>query len=244
MALDTGGWDKAMLRAHGQAVQYARGLPPEEGRPPFVVVVDVGRSIELYSEFSRSGGAYIPYPDPRSHRIRLPDLHDREIRARLRALWLDPLSLDPSRRAARVTRDIATRLARLAVSLERAGHPPELAAAFLIRCLFTLFAEDVGLLKTAGFTDLLTSVREDPAQFVPLTEGLWRDMNLGSAFSLVLRGPVLRFNGGLFPRGPGPAARPGPDRPAYRRRPGRLAPCGARHLRHIARTCPGPLGAS
>ena len=32
--------------------------------------------------------------------------------------------------------------------------PPELAAAFLIRCLFTLFAEDVGLLKTAGFTDL------------------------------------------------------------------------------------------
>jgi hypothetical protein len=40
-------------------VQYARALPPEEGRPPFVVVVDVGRSIELYSEFSRSGGAYI-----------------------------------------------------------------------------------------------------------------------------------------------------------------------------------------
>ena len=198
LALDTGGWDKAMLRAHGQAVQYARGLPPEEGRPPFVVVVDVGRSIEIYSEFSRSGGAYIPYPDPRSHRIRLPDLHDREIRARLRALWLDPLSLDPSRRAARVTREIATRLARLAVSLEQAGHPPELAAAFLIRCLFTLFAEDVGLLKTAGFTDLLTSVRDDPAQFVPLTEDLWRDMNLGSAFSLVLRGPVLRFNGGLF----------------------------------------------
>ena len=198
LALDTGGWDKAMLRAHGQAVQYARGLPPEEGRPPFVVVVDVGRSIELYSEFSRSGGAYIPYPDPRSHRIRLPDLHDREIRARLRALWLHPLSLDPSRRAARVTREIAARLARLAVSLEQAGHPPELAAAFLIRCLFTLFAEDVGLLKTAGFTDLLTSVRDDPAQFVPLTEDLWRDMNLGSVFSLVLRGPVLRFNGGLF----------------------------------------------
>ncbi|AUB83174.1 hypothetical protein THSYN_21000 [Candidatus Thiodictyon syntrophicum] len=57
LTLDTGGWDKAMLRAHGQAVQYVRALPPPEGRPPFVVVVDVGRSIELYSEFSRSGGA-------------------------------------------------------------------------------------------------------------------------------------------------------------------------------------------
>ena len=161
LELATPGWDKAMLRAHGQAVQYARGLPPEEGRPPFVVVVDVGRSIELYSEFSRSGGAYIPYPDPRSHRLRLADLRRLEIRARLRALWLDPLSLDPSRR---VTRDIAARLARLAVSLEGAGHAPAVTAAFLIRCLFTLFAEDVGLIKAGGFTDLLHSVRTDPAQ--------------------------------------------------------------------------------
>ena len=201
LELATPGWDKAMLRAHGQAVQYARGLPPEEGRPPFVVVVDVGRSIELYSEFSRSGGAYIPYPDPRSHRIRLTDLRRVAIRARLRALWLDPLSLDPSRRAARVTRDIATHLARLAVSLEGAGHPPETTAGFLICCLFTLFAEDVGLIKSGGFTDLLHSVRTDPAQFVPLTEHLWREMDTGSAFSVILRERVLRFNGGLFARG-------------------------------------------
>ena len=125
LGLDSSGWDKAMLRAHGQGVQYARAVPVEDGRPPFVVVVDVGRSIEIYSEFSRSGGAYIPYPDPRAHRIRLDDLRRPEIRARLRAVWLDPLSLDPTRRAARVTRDIAARLARLAVSLEAAGHPPQ-----------------------------------------------------------------------------------------------------------------------
>jgi hypothetical protein len=198
LELATGGWDKAMLRAHGQAVRYARGLPPEDGRPPFVVLVDVGRSIELYSEFSRSGGAYIPYPDPRSHRIRLADLYRPEIRERLRKLWLDPLDLDPSRHAARVTRAIAGQLAQLAVSLETAGHPPELTAAFLIRCLFTLFAEDVGLLKRDGFSDLLVSVRDQPAQFVPLVESLWRDMNAGSPFSVVLREPVLRFNGGLF----------------------------------------------
>jgi len=103
LGLDTAGWDKEMLRAHGRAMQYARALPIAEGRPPFVVIVDVGRSIELYSEFSRSGGAYIPYPDPRSHRIRLGDLRRPEIRARLCAVWLDPLSLDPTRRAARVT---------------------------------------------------------------------------------------------------------------------------------------------
>jgi hypothetical protein len=74
-------------------------------------------------------------------------------------------------------------------------------AAFLIRCLFTLFAEDVGLIKAGGFTDLLHSVRTDPAQFVPLTEHLWRDMDTGAAFSVILRERVLRFNGGLFAQG-------------------------------------------
>ena len=62
-------FDDAMLRAHGQAVAYVRQLPTGEGRPPFVVVVDVGNIIELYSEFSQTGGAYIPFPDPRSYRI-------------------------------------------------------------------------------------------------------------------------------------------------------------------------------
>src|SRR5690606_42161102 len=84
-----------MLRAHNQADQYARALPADEGRPPFILVTDVGRNIELYAEFSRSGATYTPYPDPRSHRIRLEDLRRDEIRQRLRDVWLDPLSLDP-----------------------------------------------------------------------------------------------------------------------------------------------------
>src|SRR5690606_14910064 len=36
--LDSSGWDKAMLRAHNQADQYARALPADEGRPPFILV--------------------------------------------------------------------------------------------------------------------------------------------------------------------------------------------------------------
>ena len=67
----TRGFDEAMLRAHSQAQNYARALPASEGRPPFLIVVDVGHRIELYSEFSRSGGSYVPFPDPRSHRIAL-----------------------------------------------------------------------------------------------------------------------------------------------------------------------------
>jgi hypothetical protein len=34
-----------MFRAGGQAEQYARTLSPDEGRPPFIVVVDVESAI-------------------------------------------------------------------------------------------------------------------------------------------------------------------------------------------------------
>lgn len=64
---------------------------------------DVGRNIELYAEFSRSGATYTPFPDPRSHRIRLEDLRREDIRERLPAVWLDPLAFDPARRSASVT---------------------------------------------------------------------------------------------------------------------------------------------
>ena len=90
---------------------YARALPVSEGRPPFVSVVEVGRVIELYADFTRSGATYSPFPDPRSHRIRLEELRDPAVRERLRAVWLDPLNLDPTRRSARVTFAIAQHLA-------------------------------------------------------------------------------------------------------------------------------------
>ena len=48
--IHTKGFDDALLRARSQAEGYARALPASEGRPPFVVVVDVGHRIELYSE--------------------------------------------------------------------------------------------------------------------------------------------------------------------------------------------------
>ena len=161
------GFDDALQRARGQAEAYARALPAEEGRPPFLVVVDVGNVIELYAEFSRSGATYTPFPDPRSHRIRLTDFRDEAVRARLSALWLDPLSLDPTRATARVTREVAERLAEVAKALEGAGHDAETVAGFLSRCLFTMFAEDVELLPRrdgkGAFTVLLESLKNDPA---------------------------------------------------------------------------------
>ena len=190
-------FDDALLRARSQAENYARALPAGEGRPPFLIVVDVGNVIELYAEFSRSGATYTPFPDPRSHRIRLADLRDEAIRQRLKAVWLDPLGLDPATASAKVTREIAAHLADVAKSLEAAGHAAETVAGFLTRCLFSMFAEDVQLIPKASFTDLLKSLKDDPAQFVPLVGALWREMDVGG-FSVVLRQALPRFNGKLF----------------------------------------------
>lgn len=193
----TKGWDDAMIAARGQAEQYARALPATEGRPPFLIVVDVGHTIELYSEFTRTGGNYIPHPDPRSHRFLLRDLEREEVRETLRAVWTDPLALDPSRRSAKITREIAIRLGALAKSLEASGHSPDRASAFLMRAIFTMFAEDVKLIPKRSFTELLEGMRGDVSAFPELVRSLWSDM-AGGGFSPILRQKLLRFNGGLF----------------------------------------------
>lgn len=198
----TKGFDDALLRARAQGEGYSRALPASEGRPPFVVVVDVGHVIELYAEFTLSGGTYTPFPDPRSHRIRLDDLRDNFILERLRTLWLDPMSLDPARANARVTREVASELAAVARSLETDGHSGHDVGAFLTRCLFSMFAEDVGLLPPStngdgAFTDLLKRHREDPPTLQRMLTAMWSDMDRGG-FSAALAKDVLRFNGKLF----------------------------------------------
>jgi hypothetical protein len=155
----TKGFDDASLRARSQAESYARALPASEGWPPFLVVVDVGHVIELYAEFNRSGATYKPFPDPRSHRIRLEDLHSELTCERLRTLWLDPQALDPARISAKVTREVSSELAALATSLEATGHAPQAVAAFLARCLFSVFAEDVAPLPERSFKELLARHR-------------------------------------------------------------------------------------
>ncbi len=192
----TRGWDAAMLAARGQAERYAKALPASEGWPPFLITIDVGHSIELFADFSLTGKAYLPFPGPLNFRILLPELDHAEIRERLRTVWLDPHSLDPSRERAKVTREVAGKLAILARNLEL-KYPPKEVAEFLTRCIFTSFAEDVGLLPDRAWLDLLESLREDEKNFPPVVESLWKTMNDGG-YSPLLRKDVLQFNGGLF----------------------------------------------
>ncbi len=211
---NTPAWVRHMQQAKGQAEGYARDLPPDEGWPPFLIVCDVGFCLDLYADFSGTGKHYAQFPDRERFRIYLPDLRDAGIRDRLRAVWLDPKTLDPALRRAEVTRDIAALLAKLAAALEgtqaKPRHDPGHVATFLMRCIFCMFAQSVGLLpERTSFSDLLRRCEGNPGAFVGLVAELWRSMNAGG-FSAALAATVLRFNGGLFRDGTDGDANPLP----------------------------------
>ena len=193
----TTAWDDNMLKARNQADNYARAVAKEDGWPPFLLIIDVGHLIEIYADFSRQGQGYNQFPDGNCYRIYLNDLRNEEIRDLLSTIWTDPFCLDPSLVAAEVTRDIASRLAVLANSLEGQDHDSETVARFLMRCLFSMFAEDVELIPKNSFTELLVKLRSHPEHSEPALKGLWDVMNTGG-FSQLLVQDLKCFNGGLF----------------------------------------------
>ncbi|WP_082455741.1 class I SAM-dependent DNA methyltransferase [Hymenobacter sp. AT01-02] len=192
-------WAEMMQAARQQALGYVRALPAEEPRPLFVLVADVGYCIDVYSNFAGVGDSFVPFPDQTKFRLPLAALADEKTRAMLRQVFLDPKELDPSRRAARVTRELAARLAKLSEQLERAGHAPDVVAQFLMRCLFTMFAEDVNLIPKQSFTGMLAQYNTpELLEFLPdALTNLWRTMDTGG-FSPDLKARLRRFNGKLF----------------------------------------------
>ena len=188
-----------MQAARQQALGYVRALPADEPRPLFVLVVDVGYCLDVYSNFAGVGDSFVPFPDQTHFRLPLAALAEESTRALLRQLWLDPRELDPSRRAARVTRELAGYLAGISTQLERAGHAPEVVAQFLTRCLFTMFSEDAELIPKASFTGMLReySAPELRASLPDALENLWHKMDVGG-FSSELKVRVRRFNGKTF----------------------------------------------
>ena len=153
-------WDVLMLNARRQAEDYVRLLPSGHEPSPFVIVCDVGHCFEVYANFRRDGKAFDQFPDRQSFRIYLEDLRSAEIRDRLIAIWTNPLSLDPALKSAKVTRAIAERLAAVSKALEKQKYSADDVAMFLMRCLFTMFAEDVGLLPEDSFKQVEGAPRD------------------------------------------------------------------------------------
>ena len=111
-------------------------------------------------------------------------------------MFYEPELLRPEAAQARVTEHAASEFAKLADSLEQRGIDPERAAHFLMRLLFCLFADSIGLLPDHLFRQMIELDKGRPANFARKLRQLFAAMSTsGSTF-----GPhdIHYFNGGLF----------------------------------------------
>ncbi len=179
---------REMEKAFVQAVAYTRNL---SSKPPFLLTCDIGDHFELWMGFSGDYGGYGARREIALTEFRKADIFDLFV-----DIFSNPQQRNPEKIAARVTREVAADLAELAKRME-ANVDPQQVAQFLMRCIFTMFAEDVGLLKEHLFTQALeTRWILNPKTFKPEVEALWVAMNQGTSFGF--HGQLLRFNGGLF----------------------------------------------
>ena len=192
----TPSYNKAMEKAFVQALTYARNL---DSKPPFLLTCDIGSHFELWTGFSGDYGGY-----GARKIIPLTDLEKPKVLSLFVDIFNAPQKRNPEKISAEVTREVAAELAKLARSLERQCSPAQVAQ-FLMRCVFTMFCEDAGLLKDftapSSREKIFTGALEDrwchsPTTFKPQVEALWKAMNEGTGFGFI--GKLLKFNGGLF----------------------------------------------
>ena len=188
-SIDGASTTKLLTKAFGQVVNYARDLAE---RPPYIMVLDVGKSLTFWDRWQGTYGGY-----HLGTRMDLRTLADRpDDVALLRDIWNEPSRRDPRRHAQAITVEIAALLGELSKTMEDRGEDAEQVARFLMRCVFSMFAEDVTLLPNKAFTRLLDAVMNEPAErFVEAAEDLWKAMDAGTRFGY---DRILRFNGHFF----------------------------------------------
>ncbi|HEY9471093.1 MAG TPA: type IIL restriction-modification enzyme MmeI [Propionibacteriaceae bacterium] len=180
-----------LRKAFGQVrnyVAHTQGAPP-----PYVLVLDVGRTLLVWDRWSGTYGGYSA-----GKRIDLATLaHVPDHIALLRDIWENPSARDPRLRAQKVTEDVAARLGALAAALEGRGFEQERVAKFLMRVVFSCFAEDVGLLPHMAFRETVVAagMKGSPTHFADAVSALWNAMDSGGMFGFLR---FLQFNGHFF----------------------------------------------
>lgn len=184
----TTAYNKYMQKAFIQATAYAPHLPI---KPPFLLTCDIGSHFELWMGFSGDYGGYGAGQKIPLDNLLKPDIFDLFI-----DIFTNPQKRNPEKIRAKVTREVADDLAKLAYWLEKQQYEPHQVANFLMRCIFTMFAEDVQLLKGEVFTKALKERWiPNPKIFKSQIENLWQTMNTGGNFGF---DAILKFNGSLF----------------------------------------------
>lgn len=183
--------DTLLRRAYGQVRNYVAHVPGDA--PPYLMVVDVPRTLIVWDRWSGQYGDFAA-----GRRIALATLHERpDDIALLYDIFEQPWVRDPRGRAQAVTKEIAAGLGELAARLEERGLDNERVARFLMRCVFSCFAEDVGLLPEKLFRQTLerSKASGDASVLERALTSLWKTMDTGGMFGAEL---LHRFNGHFF----------------------------------------------
>ena len=195
------GWEykgkhKDLKAAYLQLNDYREDLE----NPPLLVVCDQDL-FEVHTNFTGTR--------PHVYRFTLDDLLSNVPTAScaipplevLKDTFTDPEQLRPERAAARVTEAAAGEFAKLAANLEartsdQRGHDPQAVAHFLMRLLFCLFADSIGLLPDHLFRQMIELDRAKPTSFTRKLRQLFAAMSTsGNSFGVH---DIHWFNGGLF----------------------------------------------
>jgi len=176
------GKGKDLGKAYQQLLKYRESLQ----NPPLLVVSDM-EQIQIHTNFTNTVKQVIT--------LCLEDLLTPEGREQLRAVFFEPEVFRIPQTTEAVTQEAAAEFARLAELLRKYGADPQQAARFLIRLLFCLFAEDIGLLPRDLFTHLIERVRGRSSAFAAQLRQLFQAMTAGGWFGAE---EILRFDGRLF----------------------------------------------
>jgi hypothetical protein len=181
------GKHKDLNAAYEQLLNYREDLD----NPPLLVVCDQNR-FEVHTNFTNTR--------KRVYRFTLDDLQANQPTSTcelpplevLKALFFEPQRLHPSRSPEAVTEEAAAEFNKLAENLRVRKIEPEKAAHFMMRLLFCLFADDVGLLPDRMFHQMLETSRGRPASFnqkLRLLFAQWR--RAASSASTMCRGSTV-----------------------------------------------------
>lgn len=169
-------------KAYQQLLTYRESLE----NPPLLVVSDMNR-ILIHTNFTNTVKRVIE--------LTYDDLLTADGLVQLKRVFVDPDSFKSVQTTEGVTAEAAKQFAKLSDQLRNNGAEPDKAAHFLIRLLFCLFAEDVGLLPNDTLKRLIEATRRDPETFAQQLGNLFGTMATGGYFGLE---KIPHFNGSLF----------------------------------------------
>jgi type II restriction/modification system DNA methylase subunit YeeA len=181
------GWEykgrhKDLGTAYDQLLEYRADLD----NPPLLVVCDMD-IIRVHTNFNNA--------PTRIHELSLATLGQPRSLEILDAVFHAPDKLRPGVTSEAITEKASGHFAEIAESMRQRGLEPQAVAHFLVRVVFCLFAEDVGLLERGLFTRLVTRVGNDPKKFARHVADLFSAMATGGDFLLER---IRHFNGSLF----------------------------------------------